>query len=58
MESLVLAMIVVTVIGIMCIYITLKSSFEPAVSWECDTCGIHNASGLVQCSQCGMERQA
>jgi hypothetical protein len=58
MGSLALTMLIVCVIGIICIRITLKSSYEPALSWECDTCGESNAADLPDCSQCGMERQA
>jgi hypothetical protein len=57
MGSLALTMLVVSVIGLICIRITLQSTYEPALSWECVTCGGNNASGIVECSECGMERQ-
>lgn len=58
MGSLAFTMLVVFVIGLICIKITLKSTYEPAVSWECVTCGGSNASDVFECSECGMERQA
>jgi hypothetical protein len=57
MGPLTFSMLVVFVVGIICIKITLKSTHEPAVSWECVTCGENNASGIFECSECGMERQ-
>jgi hypothetical protein len=57
MGSLALTMLVVSVLGLVCIRITLKSTYEPALSWECVTCGGSNASGFFECTECGMERQ-
>jgi hypothetical protein len=58
MVSLTLTMLVAIVIGIICIRITLNSSYEPPAPWECDTCGDGNAPSALECGQCGMERPA
>jgi hypothetical protein len=58
MGSLTLTMFVVVVLGIICIKVTLKSTYEPPAPWECVTCGESNVPSVFQCSQCGMERQA
>jgi hypothetical protein len=57
MGSLTLAMLVAIVVGIVCIRIILKSSYEPPTPWECVTCGASNTPSAPQCSQCGMEPQ-
>lgn len=61
MGSLMVAMLVAVVIGMICIGMTLKwpaDEPEPAASWECDTCGTDNPSQVLQCRQCGMDAMA
>jgi RNase P subunit RPR2 len=58
MGSLALTLCIAFVIGIICIRITLKSTYEPDLSWECVTCGGNNAFNIGECSECGMERPA
>ena len=58
MGSLTLILLIVTVLYLICIGITPKSTAAPPSSWECDTCGAGNQSDAQKCRECGMERPA